>query len=297
METSGLRYFTTTARYEHMGLAATQLDVDESTVSRSISRLEKRYGRLFDRVGRRVRLNRAGRVFLAHAERILEEVESAGRAIDELSGADPQPVRLGLLPSLGMHFVPELITAFSRDNAGVRFRFTQTSREKLRMALMAGELDACLACSKFDEPSIIWEPLWDEEWQVFVPSTHVLARRRVIDIREIGDESFLSFRSGETMRDEFDALARRAGITPRVVWEAGDIPTLVGLVNLGAGIALLPESVRGNRGRAAAVRLRDSHKRTVGLSWLSGHGQSRNAAAFRSFVLAHGCRSPGNVTR
>jgi LysR family transcriptional regulator, transcription activator of glutamate synthase operon len=293
METGGLRYFTTTARYEHMGAAATQLGVDESTVSRSISRLEKRYGALFDRVGRRVKLNASGQVLLVHAERILEELDRAEHAIDALHGREAQPVRLGLLPSLGMHFVPELVTAFGRHNTGVQFQFTQTTRENLRVALMAGELDACIACCKFGDAAVAWEPLWDEEWQVFFPATHPLARRRVVEIADIAGESFLSFRIGERMRDEFDVLAGRAGITPRVVWEAADIPTLLGLVNLGVGIAVLPESVRGNRGRAAAVRLRGSHKRTVGISWLHGYAQSRNASAFRSFVVANGSHRPG----
>lgn len=84
METRGLRYFTTTARYEHMGLAAAELGIDESTLSRSVTRLEKRYGALFDRVGRRVRLNACGRVLLA--ERALAELEYATREISELRG-------------------------------------------------------------------------------------------------------------------------------------------------------------------------------------------------------------------
>lgn len=295
METGGLRYFTTTARYEHMGSAAAQLGVDESTVSRSIGRLEKRYGALFDRIGRRVKLNASGQVLLVHAERILEELDRAERAIDDLHGTETRPVRLGFLPSLGMHFVPELVTAFTRSNAGVQFQFTQTTREKLRVALMGGELDACIACCKFSDAAVAWEPLWDEEWQVFFPPAHELARRRIIEIGEIANEPILSFRTGERMRNEFEAFARRAGITPRIVWEAADIPTLLGLVNLGVGIAVLPESVRGNRGRAAALRLRGSYKRTVGISWLHGYAQSRNATAFRSFVVAHGSHRPGGV--
>jgi DNA-binding transcriptional LysR family regulator len=297
METGVLRYFTTTARYEHMGLAATQLGVDESTVSRSVSRLEKRYGPLFDRVGRRVRLNDTGRVLLVHAERILEELERAERAIDNLHGSESLPIRLGLLPSLGMHFVPELVTAFRRGNPAAHFRFMQASREKLRLALMAGEIDAFIACCKFADEAIAWEPLWNEEWQVFVPRTHALARRRIIDLQEIAGEPILSFRTGERMRDDFDALTREAGVTPNVVWEATDVPTLLGLVNLGAGIAVLPESVRENRGRAAAIRLRGGQKRTVGISWLRGHALTRTGAAFRSFVVEHGSHRPGSAGR
>jgi LysR family transcriptional activator of glutamate synthase operon len=295
METRGLRYFTTTARYEHMGLAAAELGIDESTLSRSVARLEKRYGRLFDRIGRRVRLNGCGRVLLAHAERALAELDHAERAISELRGTAAQPVRLGFVPSLGMHFVPELLTAFKRSSPGVRFRFMQAPRERLHAALMAGDLDACIACHKFTDATVAWEPLWDEELLAFVPPTHPLARRRLVDLRELAGEPMLSFKTGERLRDEVDDLARRAGFAPSVVYEAGDIPTLLGLVSLGLGIALLPESVQANRGRAAAVRLRDSRKRTVGLSWLRDQGHSRSADAFRSFVIERRAYRPWHV--
>ncbi len=285
METRGLRYFTTTARYEHMGLAAAELGIDESTLSRSIARLEKRYGALFDRVGRRVRLNACGRVLLAHAERALAELEYATREISELRGSAPQPVRLGFVPSLGMHFVPELVTAFKRNNAGAHFRFVQAPRERLHVALLAGDLDACIACHKFADAALAWEPLWDEELLAFLPPAHPLARRRLVDLRELAGEPMLSFKAGERLRDEVDELAQHAGFSPNVVYEAGDIPTLLGLVSLGLGIALLPESVQANRGRAAAVRVRDSRKRTVGLSWVRDQFDAANATAFRSFVV------------
>jgi DNA-binding transcriptional LysR family regulator len=268
-----------------MGLAAAELGIDESTLSRSITRLEKRYGSLFDRIGRNVRLNACGKVLLAHAERVMAELDRAERAISELRGTAAQPVRLGFVPSLGMHFVPELVTSFKRANAGVTFRFMQAPRARLHTALLAGELDAVLACHKYTETTIGWEPLWDEELLAFVPPAHPLAKRRLVDLRELAEEDFLSFKAGERLRDEVDEMAHRAGFAPQVVYEAEDIPTLLGLVSLGLGIALLPESVQANRGRAAVVRLRDSRTRTVGLSWMRDQFQTRSAAAFSAFVI------------
>jgi LysR family transcriptional activator of glutamate synthase operon len=285
METRGLRYFTTTARYEHMGLAAAELGIDESTLSRSVTRLEKRYGLLFDRIGRNVRLNACGKVLLAHAERVMAELDRAERTIGELRGTAAQPVRLGFVPSLGMHFVPDLVTSFKRTNPGVTFRFMQASRAKLHVALMAGELDAVLACHKYSETTIGWEPLWDEELLAFMPPAHPMAKRRLVNLRELAAEPLLSFKSGERLRDEVDEMAQRVGFSPNVVYEADDIPTLLGLVSLGLGIALLPESVKANCGRAAVVRLSDIRSRTVGLSWMRDQFQSRGATAFSSFII------------
>jgi len=132
-----------------------------------------------------------------------------------------------------MHFVPELVTAFKRNNAGAHFRFVQAPRERLHVALLAGDLDACIACHKFADAALAWEPLWDEELLAFLPPAHPLARRRLVDLRELAGEPMLSFKAGERLRDEVDELAQHAGFSPNVVYEAGDIPTLLGLVSLG----------------------------------------------------------------
>lgn len=292
METRGLRYFMTTARHEHMGRAAGELGIDESTLSRSIARMEQRYGRLFDRIGRNVRLNACGRVLLAHSERVIAELDRAEREISEIRGTAAQPVRLGFVPSLGMHFVPELVTSFKASHPGVTFRFMQGPRARLRDAMLAGELDAVIACHKFSEGTVAWEPLWDEELLAFMPPGHALAKRRLVDLRELAGEPLLSFRAGERLRDEVDDMAQREGFTPNVVYEAEDIPTLLGLVSLGLGVALLPESVQANRGRTAAVRLRDSRKRTVGLSWMRDQFRSRSATAFAAFIVERGAYRP-----
>ncbi len=297
MEARGLRYFLTTARYEHMGLAAGELGIDESTLSRSIARLEKRYGPLFDRVGRRVQLNNCGRVLLEHTERMIAELDRAERAICEMRGTAALPVRLGFVPSLGMHFVPDLVTSFKARHPNVTFRFTQASREKLHGLLLAGELDACIACHIFTDAPVAWEPLWDEELLAFMPPAHPLAKRRIVDLRELAGEPMLSFRSGERLRDEIDELARRSGFATNIVYEADDIPTLLGLVSLSLGVALLPESVQANRGRTVAVRMRDSRRRTIGLSWLRDQYESRSASAFRSFVIERRTYRPGHAVK
>ena len=59
-----VRTFLEIARAESVSLAADRLGITQPAVSRSLKELEQMLGvRLFDRVGRRLRLNEAGRVF------------------------------------------------------------------------------------------------------------------------------------------------------------------------------------------------------------------------------------------
>ena len=67
-----LRYFVVVAKHEHLGRAAEALDLSQPALSRSIARLEQEFDvRLFERAGRRIQLNAAGRVLLKHGENAL----------------------------------------------------------------------------------------------------------------------------------------------------------------------------------------------------------------------------------
>lgn len=293
----GLRYFEVTARHQHMGMAAGELGISESTLSRSIARLEKEYGPLFDRVGRGVRLNAAGGVLLTRVARALAELENAKAEIRDLRTAGATQIGLGFVPTLGSSFVPDLIARFKQMYPAVQFRFVQAAREQLHHHLLRGDIDLCLASHRFDEMTIDWEPLWDEELVAVVPRPHPLARRRLIAVRELALEPLLTYTTGHALRIAVDDLARRAGFVPNVVFEADDAPTLLGLVGVGMGITLLPDSIEPNRARSAVVKLRASRWRTVGLSWMSARYQPPLVSQFRKFIISRrrAAKGPGTT--
>ncbi len=284
MELQHLRYFEVVARHQHLGAAAKELGTYESTLSRTIARLEKTYGPLFDRVGRGVRLNAAGRVLLVRVQRALSELADADSEISELRKGASAQISLGFVPSLGAFVVPDLVTRFKRAYPAVQFRFLQEPRAQLREALLRGDIDLSIASHRFDDSAIDWEPLWDEELVAVVPPGHALARRRVISLLELAREPMLAFKAGHGMRQAVEDLARREGFVPNIVFEADDAQTLLGLVGTGLGIALLPESIEPSRGRAIVLRLRASRWRIVGISWIGKRYERSIVTLFRKFV-------------
>ena len=82
-----LRYFQAVARHQHVSRAAAELHVAQPALSRAIARLEAELGvPLFDRRGRRVRLNRFGAMFLARAERALGELDQGQHELRDAAG-------------------------------------------------------------------------------------------------------------------------------------------------------------------------------------------------------------------
>ena len=76
MELRDLRYFCTAAETEHISKAAEKLGVSQPFLTKIITQLEEELGcELFDHVGRRVKLNRYGKLLLESANKILDEID------------------------------------------------------------------------------------------------------------------------------------------------------------------------------------------------------------------------------
>src|SRR5271167_5082734 len=106
-------WFVTLAELQHVTAAAEQLGIAQPTLTRMLSRLERRLGvALFDRRGKRLSLNAYGRIFYEHARRAQLELDSARRAIEDLTNPSVGEIRLGFLRSFGSTVLPRLIAGF-----------------------------------------------------------------------------------------------------------------------------------------------------------------------------------------
>jgi len=304
MDWEQLTYFRATARREHMGRAAEDLGVSQSTLSRSIGRLEQRYGvLLFDRVKRGLRLNAFGRALLVRVERALLELENGEREIHEIAQLADRQVALGFFGSLGTRLVPELIVSFQRRYPDVHFRLLQGDFALLRDGLMTGQIDLCLTSPRHLEPEFAWQPLWDEELIALVPHDNALAQRADIDLHDLALEPMVALREGIGLRQDLDRLALEANFTPRIVFEGSEVATLVGLVGAGFGVALIPRNVAESQSIAKAIRIRSPRcYRRIGVSWRNDRFSTEIVAAFREHVGAHHpkaflTRGTGETTR
>lgn len=282
-----LKYFLIAARHEHLGHAADELGLSQPALSRSISRLEEEYGaRLFDRGGRRIRLNAAGRTLLGHFERVLAELEDARRKLQESRSEVRNTISIGFLATFGVRLIPDLIRSFKQTDQAAQFRLLQGPYPLLFEQLLAGEMDFCLVSPRFRDSSLDWRPLFEEELVVIVPRAHRLAGRSEIDLRELAKEPMVALKHGYGLRQVLEDLTRQAGFAPNIAFEGEEVATLHGLVGAGFGVALSPRGSVGNSDLIVSLPVREPVcRRVIGLSWRHNRYMPAKAARFRDYVL------------
>jgi len=190
------RYFLTIAKHEHLGHAADELGVSQPALSRSVIRLENDYGtRLFDRTGRRMRLNDSGRLLQRHVERALAELEDARREMNEAAEKTRQTISIGFLATFGIKLIPDLIRRFKQTYPDAGFRLLQGPQPILHQMLVASEIDLCLSSPRFPDSSLEWKPLYEEELYVLVPRGHRLGLRSAVNLSDIASEPMVALKA------------------------------------------------------------------------------------------------------
>ncbi len=241
MEWHQINYFQTVAKTQHITQAAEQLAISQPALSRSIAKLEDELGvKLFNRKGRNIYLNRYGEMFLKRVEKAIKQIEVGTQEILQDIHPESGTINLAFLPSLGMSFVPDILSTYRAKFPNVKFLLHQAANQEIFSQVKSGKVDLALFSLLEDDEELIWEPLITEELFLIVSKTHWLAEYDEVDLKMIENEPFISFREGYGLRTLLHNFCLEAGLTPDIVFEGEDIGTVSGLVSANLGVSIVP---------------------------------------------------------
>lgn len=282
-----VHWFVVLADEENVTAAAELLHVPQPTLSRRLARLERRLGAdLFDRTGRRVALNAAGRAYAEHVRRADHELAAGEQAIRDLAGGAAPVVHLGFLHSFGSWLVPDLIRRARDADPSVAFELVQGSADAVTGLVRDGSLDLGIVAPRPAAPGLAWRRLMRQGLVLAVPAGHPLAARRSVTLTEVAEEQFVTMPPAFGMRQILDEACATAGFEPRVAVECQELDTVSGLVSAGIGVALLPDERAPRAPGLVALRLDDADAtRDVGFVWRRGAALSAAATSLRDLTV------------
>jgi DNA-binding transcriptional LysR family regulator len=198
-----LEIFLATAHHENLSKAAESLNMSQSAASGALKELEQQFEvQLFDRVGKRLKLNDFGRVLQPRAEELIErarELESAlGRHMED------GPIKVGATLSIGNYLAVPLIARYMDENPGSRITLEVANTATVSQKVARYDLDMGLIEGEVNDPDLHISPWRDDELVVFCSPRHPLARRSSLGDSDLLGARWILREAGSGTRQAFD---------------------------------------------------------------------------------------------
>ncbi|MCC7547460.1 MAG: LysR family transcriptional regulator [Burkholderiales bacterium] len=283
MELRHLRYFVTVAEELHFGRAARRLHLSQPPLSMQIKALEEEIGvTLLLRNQRPVELTVAGEVFLKEARDILARADAAAEAARRAARGETGDLRVGFVTIADYSILPPVLQRFRHASPDIRLVLQEATTDVQLRELAEARMDVGFVLPPVEEERLQVLPLLQEPLLAALPESHPAARARgPISLRRLADSPFILFprHMATGLYDDTIRFCRQAGFSPRVEQEAVQMQTIVSLVSVGLGVALIPASLR-HLGRTGVVYkpLRERSPLTVvALAWRKSDARATTA--------------------
>jgi DNA-binding transcriptional LysR family regulator len=275
MELRHLRYFVAVAEELHFGRAAVRLHMAQPPLSQQIKQLEEELGfQLFHRTKRSVTLTAAGERFLGETRLIFARLDQAIAQGRRTSRGELGELAIGFVGSASYSVLPPILQQFSQQFPAVELTLRELTTNLQIEALRENRIDIGLVRPPIQDQGLVQQPILRESLVVALSAGHRLAPEQVLAIAEIAPESFILFPRilAPGLYDQIIALCHQGGFSPRVVQEAVQMQTIVGLVAADIGIALVPASLQNLQRVGVVYRplLEETPQVEISLVWRQG---------------------------
>lgn len=282
MELRQLRYFLSVAETEHLTESAAALFVTQSTLSHGLRQLEDELGvRLFERIGRGLKISQAGLAFKGYVGRAVQEIEGGRMELARLSGMQAGTLTVGVIPTFMDSLVPRFAARFSALHPGVQVSIRDLRADMIADLLAAGRLDVGIAFHPVQRDDIDAQHLFTERLLLLVGPAHRLAARRNVPMRTVGDLPLCLLPRSFATRRMLDEAFRDAGIAPPVRVEMESVSATIAACEGGELATIAPERAAAMNPQMRALAISGRQPvRHAGVLWRKGGSRSVAAEAF-----------------
>ena len=255
-----LRYFSVLAQVEHYTLAAARLGISQPSLSSAIHHLEDELGnvRLFEKVGRNVRLTEEGRYYREKVDAALKELNTASMTLRESKVSAPVLIRLGVVSGTVSGSVSREIASYLKQNERIRFRLTESSAEELMHMVRQEKLDMAIVDTTNRDRSLHFRRLCRRNFFAALPCDHPLSLEECLTPQQLNKQPQIVF--NYDMDNSFGQWASGTPMDEHIVCTANTAQTALDLVEAGVGLCVIPDDCIQSRENVRFIPIENWHQ-------------------------------------
>lgn len=241
MELRNINTFLKVAANQNFSKAAEQLGYSQSAVTVQMQQLERELGtKLFERIGKNVKLTPHGEAFIHHANEIVRVTNEAA-TFAASTGAVQGRLRIGSVSSIATAILPELLLQFYRACPKVEISVITGSLKNLMDMIKSNEIDLFFTLDQ-KIYGLEWvRPIQRQEDIVFVTSSgNAIGQKERMRLSALIKEPFLLTEMGASYRYELERILAERDLNIKPVMEIGDTETILHLLKKGVGVSFMP---------------------------------------------------------
>lgn len=299
MYLEALKIFCDVVRLRSFSRAAAVNRISQSAASQNVLQLEKSLGvRLLDRSKRPFELTPEGEVYFEGCRGLIERYAAVEAQVKAMNRQVAGTVSVAAIYSVGLSDMSRIVQRFSQSYPAATVRLAYLHPDRVYDAVVNEEADIGLVSFAKRRRGLV-SLSWRSEPMVLVcPPSHHLAVFAEIRPGHLAGERMVGFDDGLTIRREIDRYLRRHHVEVDVGVAFDNIETIKHAVELGEGVAVLPEPTVAKEVRAGtlvAVPLAaPGLMRPLGILHRRSGQLSRTTQKFIEFIQQNGQHEPAS---
>jgi DNA-binding transcriptional LysR family regulator len=287
-----IRIFLSAAKHQSFSNAAEELHITGSAVSLQIKEMEGDIGlSLFSRENKKISLTSAGEHFLTYANRVVNTLNDARAAMDNLRGTQMGILKIGLV-STTRYFLPTILVQFKKDYPNLQIKVVVKNRQELIELLSEGAIDIAI----MGKPPVTIHaqaaPFATHPHGFIASPLHCLAGKVNLPADILNQVDVISREEGSGTRYIMEKFIAEQGLSIKMSMEMSGNETIKQAVIADLGVSFVSLHTVGNEIASKQIVLLDIQDTPVMRTWHivtpNNHPVTQSTEAFRQFILEKG---------
>jgi DNA-binding transcriptional LysR family regulator len=288
MDFDHLVTFVEIAKQGSFSRAGQKLYRSQPAVSAQIRQLEQEYGqKLFDRVGKSVRLTVAGETLLEYAGKLLTLRNESLRAVADQSSTPRGTLAIGANEATCLYVLPDIFAEYNRRFPGVQISIYRNFSHKVLEKVEDGTVDVGIVTLPVKSPSLKVHSIFRDRLMLMVSPSNPLASYKSVRTSDVAEQPLIFPKTGFT-RQVLDKQFRPFRSRLRITMELASVGMIKRFVVAGLGVSVISESFAQDEvraGQAKLIPISDMEVwRELGIVYRRDRTLPRSASAFVALV-------------